>query len=81
MGESFFLSIRDGMMAVDVNGEGSTFRAGAIRNLFAANPWNFGRVGFDVSADGQRFVINSFAESANVPITLVINWPEELKRK
>ncbi len=36
---------------------------------------------YDVSADGQRFLINTRVEEKDpTPITLVLNWFEELKR-
>ena len=36
---------------------------------------------YDVSPDGQRFLINTLLEEEDAsPITLVINWFEELKR-
>lgn len=33
---------------------------------------------YDMSADGQRFLVNAFVEEASLssPLTLVINWPE-----
>ena len=47
--------------------------------LFGANPWFFGRIGYDVARDGEHFVINSFAETADYPILLVVNWLSELE--
>jgi hypothetical protein len=35
---------------------------------------------YDVSRDGQRFLINSQVGEANRTITVVLNWPVELKR-
>ncbi len=35
---------------------------------------------YDVSADGQRFLINTLVEEEGAtPITLVLNWAEELE--
>ncbi len=35
---------------------------------------------YDVSADGQRFLINTLIEEKDTtPITLILNWFEELK--
>ena len=35
----------------------------------------------DVSADGQRFLVNTLVEEeGTTPITLVLNWLEGLKR-
>ena len=37
--------------------------------------------GFDVTADGQRFVIAYEPGQPNVAITLVENWDAEVKKK
>jgi hypothetical protein len=37
---------------------------------------------YDVTRDGQRFLLNSLTEeSAPSPITVVLNWQEELKQR
>jgi hypothetical protein len=33
-----------------------------------------------VTADGQKFLINSMPEQAPQPITLYVNWPAALKK-
>lgn len=36
---------------------------------------------YDVSADGQRFLVNTVVdEGTSGPITLVVNWPALLKK-
>ena len=35
---------------------------------------------YDVSPDGQHFVINSFGDTANLPLSLIVNWKESLKQ-
>ena len=36
---------------------------------------------YDVQPDGQRFLINLFMdEPSSAPITMVINWPEVVKK-
>jgi hypothetical protein len=36
---------------------------------------------YDVPADGQRFLLaQPLEESASVPITVIVNWPELLKK-
>jgi serine/threonine-protein kinase len=38
--------------------------------------------GYDVSADGQRFLVNALLEEASVdPITRLVNWPALRRRK
>jgi hypothetical protein len=35
---------------------------------------------FDVSADGQRFLIVCPVGGSSPPLTVVVNWTEELKK-
>jgi hypothetical protein len=35
---------------------------------------------YDVSPDGQRFLMNVAKQTAAVPVTVVLNWPSSLKR-
>jgi len=37
---------------------------------------------YDVSADGQRFLVNTIVEATALPpITLVVNWPASLQKQ
>jgi hypothetical protein len=36
---------------------------------------------YDVTADGQRFVVNVRTAGEALPITVVLNWQEELKQR
>jgi dipeptidyl aminopeptidase/acylaminoacyl peptidase len=83
--ELFYLGPDNRLMAAAVNGEGSAFEVGAVRSLFDTRPgspaggpsW----YSYDVSPDGQRFLVNVPAESTPAaPITLVVNWPAALKK-
>jgi hypothetical protein len=38
-------------------------------------------VGYDVTPDGRRFLLNAAADENNRPLTLLVNWQEELKKK
>jgi serine/threonine protein kinase/WD40 repeat protein len=72
------------MMAVDVKSSGSTFEAGAPRDLFDSPYTNLSHVGggryhpYAVSADGKRFLIpypqSSDAAKLTMPIAVVENW-------
>jgi eukaryotic-like serine/threonine-protein kinase len=86
--ELFYQSGDSKLMAVAVHGEGSAFEMGASRALFEVRrrlaPYrNFGYgYNYDVSADGQRFLVNTAmpGQTATAPITLVTNWPGSLKK-
>jgi hypothetical protein len=71
------------LMVAAVNGQGSAFEVGAVRPLFNVRAiTNQGRV-YDVSADGQRFLVNTLAEEASpapASITLVVNWAAGLNK-
>ena len=68
------------LMAVDVEAEGDTLDVGIPHRLFqlASNPTFVQRNPFDVTADGQRFLVNALVEGST-PITWVLNWPAELE--
>jgi len=36
---------------------------------------------YDVTSDGQRFLVNTNATESETPVTVVVNWQEELKRR
>jgi Tol biopolymer transport system component len=70
------------LMAVPVNGNGPDFRVGTPQALFAFRPAGT-RYVYDVSPDGQRFLVNRQAEEEAAvpsPITVVVNWAAALKR-
>jgi serine/threonine-protein kinase len=86
--ELYYQFVQDGalrMMAVPITISGSTVSAGTPRQLFEATGLNSTGParGYDVTADGQRFL---FARRVEVPaapappMVLVENWLEDLKR-
>ena len=73
---------RGTLMAVSVE-SGSSFSAGAPEMLFQGSypAPNAGRGLYDVSPDGQRFLmIKGDERSTAQNLTVVLNWHEELKR-
>ena len=67
-----------------VDSGGNAFNAAVPKPLFAArvplsgNPY---RTNYDVTADGQRFLVNTrTADNTPSPITVTLNWPELLKQ-
>ena len=69
------------MMAADV--DPVTAVVGVPHELFQT-PLSFVSVrnstAYDVSGDGQRFLMDSTGQTANAPITVILNWDQELKR-
>ena len=84
-GRELFYRSRDRMMAVDVATQPS-FSAGKPRMLFSSGLYLPSPNGFhfyDVSPDGQRFLMIKQSEEAAAltQIVVVQNWFEELKRR
>ncbi len=69
------------MMVVGINTE-PTFTAGSPVVLFTGSYFEFeGFVNYDISPDGQRFVMVQTQETESTQqINVVLNWFEELKR-
>jgi Tol biopolymer transport system component len=82
--ELFYISPERKVEAVAIQTDTSSLEAGAPKALFqariaSANP--IARSSFDVTADGQRFIINNLPEEASsAPITVVVNWTSDLKK-
>jgi Tol biopolymer transport system component/predicted Ser/Thr protein kinase len=70
------------LMAVDVDTAGSQFEAGIAKPLFDADflSGSYSPAVYAPTADGQRFLaVIPVAQQAIPPITLVTNWPWDLK--
>ena len=68
-------------MAASVLATGGTIHIGEARLLFRLSAPLLPRALYDVSADGQRFLVNTVGEQGPPPpITLVVNWPALLKK-
>jgi Tol biopolymer transport system component len=83
-GRELFYRTGDKMMAVDISMQ-SSFSAGKPRVLFSGPyiPTPLVSPNYDVSADGQRFLMIKPVEQQQAPtqINIVLNWFEELRRK
>jgi hypothetical protein len=79
-GKEIFYMEPDGLMAAEVTTQGGTLEVGRVRPLFG-NAMAQGNPVYDVSADGQRFLLRTFPEQkAGEPLTLVQNWTAGLKK-
>ena len=86
-GKELFYMTGDGtIMAVDVREDATTFHASAPRVLFktaAALTDHYGaHYEYDVTSDGQRFLVNERLTAVNQtgPLTVVLNWTASLKK-
>ena len=72
----FYLAIDNTLMATPVNGQTSRFDVGTARALFQIHPRpaRLDAYPYDLTADGQRILVNAFVEEVTAPITLVVNW-------
>ena len=83
--ELFYLAPDRKIMSVEVRTSGTTFDHGSAKPLFqvtvdAVTTTATNR--YDVSADGQRFLVNASVEDArSVPITVVVNWLASVKNE
>jgi len=74
--ELFYMAPDGSIMSVEIKA-GAGFQAGVPRPLFQARPPDQGAgvQRFDVTADGRRFLVLTYAEEAAAsPITVVTNW-------
>ena len=80
--ELFYVSRDQKMMVASIKLTGAAIEAGSPRALFEGVPDAPGRLSYnyDVSADGQRFLVNSPLNVAPTPITVLLNWQAGLKR-
>ena len=83
-GEEIFYVAADGkMMSVSVDPGGASLKLTLPKPLFKTRLEldSFFRQ-YDVSADGKRFLFaEPLEDSASVPITVIVNWPELLKKE
>jgi Tol biopolymer transport system component len=79
-GQEIFYRNGDKMMAVDITTE-PVFTQGKPKLLFEGEYPAFGpRAEYDVTPDGQRFLMIKESEQQVTQINVVLNWFEELKR-
>jgi len=80
--ELFYVSADSKMTAVEVIGGGSGFSVSTASPLFSVTIRDqFIGIPYDVSPDGQRFLINTFVDQTTPPsISLILNWPALIKK-
>ena len=64
-------------MAVPVESGENAFRPGTPVRLFQST----GASSFDVTPDGQRFLMTvPVSDSSDTPVTVIVNWPQLLEK-
>ena len=82
-GELYYVTPENELMAVDIQALGDALDVGLPRRLFQVpfrrNP--IPRNVFDVTADGQRFLVNVLVGETNLThATVILNWSAELEQ-
>lgn len=82
--ELYFVAPPGTLMAAEVKA-GSKFEAEIPRPLFrmstSALPGvPMGTSLYDVTGDGSKFLLNEALQGSSDPISVVLNWPAELRR-
>ncbi len=79
--ELYYLSLDGSVMAADVNPATPAALVGAPRALFSTHLSPSPNVPqYDVTADGERFLVLEPARSGGEPVTFVLNWASGLSR-
>ena len=78
--EIVYLSVDHTIMSVPVSGSGATLQTGKPTPLFRIDPQPGPGEPFDLTADGEHFIVNTAIPSRVPPsLTLLINWPARLR--
>jgi Tol biopolymer transport system component len=79
--EIYYLAVDNTIIAVEVGQQGSSFEVGVATPLFVIRPQRIGTI-YRVSPEGQRFLVNTAVEEERTsPLTLVVNWIADLRKK
>ena len=77
--EVFFNDLTDNINACDLTPKGTQMEVGTPKRLFHASMPGIG-TSYDVTPDGQRFLVNLAEGEGAAPLKIVSNWPAELKK-
>ena len=81
-GKEFYYLAPDGKIMATPVTTGANFDAGTPVALFQANPREVvatsEQFSYDVSKDGQRFLVNTQLKTAMTPMSVVMNWAAKL---
>ena len=78
--EIFFIAPGGRVTATSLHERSGAIEVGAAQLLFTIRP----RVGagdvYDVTPDGQRFLVNALVNTPEQPVTIVVNWTADLTK-
>jgi len=77
--ELFFATMGNRLMVAQI-AKHPNFHIDSIRSLFQLDLPNLTEPLYDVSPDGQRLVVLTADHTKSASITLLTNWPAELKK-
>ncbi len=79
-GKELFYFDLNGIAAAEVNGAGPAFEVGSSKLLFRLPLRGIVGREYSPTRDGQRFIAVMPSEGSSQQLTLVQNWPAELKK-
>jgi Tol biopolymer transport system component len=79
----FYWALDQTFIEAEVEAKGTQFQVTALHPLFKAPMpmFPFPTTTWDVTVDGQRFIVNTAGSSGGQPLTVVTNWTGRLNRK
>jgi dipeptidyl aminopeptidase/acylaminoacyl peptidase len=78
--ELFFLSLDNKIFSVRVTLQQATLEIGNPEPLFQVRPAVPPGYHYDVTRDGERFLVDTAREGASSPLTIVVNWAADLTK-
>jgi Tol biopolymer transport system component len=78
-GKEIFYLVNDRLMAAEVSARNGTLEIGKMQELFGGVSTRFGNQ-YDVTSDGQKFIVVESATATSRPLTLVQNWTNALRK-
>jgi eukaryotic-like serine/threonine-protein kinase len=77
-GKELYYLTANQLVAVAVDGSSPSFKTGSLTPLFDLERWD-ARWQYDVTADGQRFLVGVQDRPSTPTATLLLHWIETLK--
>jgi eukaryotic-like serine/threonine-protein kinase len=78
--ELFYISPDYKLMAVSLKEAGNSIEPAAPHELFAISTPGTYMSPYEVTRDGQRFLVLSAQEEVSQSLTMIVNWPKLLKK-